>query len=205
MRTHWHDRWDEERIGFHKDEVHPQLLKFQERLKPGRILVPLAGKTLDLWMLAETRNVTGVELVEKAIVDFFNEAKIRPTQTATRYEHRSLAMVNADILTFDEEPFDAIWDRAALIALPRKLRLEYAQKMISLLKVEGTMLLVTLDYGGGDEQGPPFTVTRDEVFNHYASHGELVELADIDASVSPRLSETGAKEQVFLFTKKANP
>jgi len=204
MRTHWHDRWDEERIGFHKKEVHPELLKHQDRLKPGRILVPLAGKSLDLWMLAETRKVTGVELVEKAIVDFFTEAKIKPTQSAARYEHRRLSMVNADILTFDDEPFDAIWDRAALIALPKKVRLEYAKKMISLLKAGGTMLLVTLDYGGSDEQGPPFTVTSDEVVAHYASQGELVELSVSDASVPPRLSASGAKEHVFLFTKKVS-
>ena len=51
----WHQRWQENRIGFHRGEVMPLLEKHWHALQlpsSGRVLVPLAGKSLDMVWLA---------------------------------------------------------------------------------------------------------------------------------------------------------
>ena len=66
MKTHWHERWEEGRIGFHLPEVNAHLDRFVSQLPAGRVLVPLAGKSPDLWFLAERGFApTGVELVPR--------------------------------------------------------------------------------------------------------------------------------------------
>ena len=52
----WHQRWQQNQIGFHQSEVNPYLRKYWQALAiaaPARILVPLCGKSLDLLWLAE--------------------------------------------------------------------------------------------------------------------------------------------------------
>ena len=73
----WESRWKEDRIGFHRKEVNPYLVRFSDQLlyqNPDRVFVPLCGKTLDLcWLTTKMRKVIGVELVSKAVQDFFAE------------------------------------------------------------------------------------------------------------------------------------
>jgi len=76
----WESRWQEDRIGFHLKEVNPYLIKFSDQLlfqNPDRVFVPLCGKTLDLcWLTKKTKKVIGIELVKKAVKDFFAESYI---------------------------------------------------------------------------------------------------------------------------------
>ena len=76
----WESRWQEDRIGFHLKEVNPYLMRFSDQLlhqNPDRVFVPLCGKTLDLcWLTTKTKKVIGVELVSKAVHDFFAENNI---------------------------------------------------------------------------------------------------------------------------------
>ena len=69
----WESRWQEDRIGFHRKEVNPYLVRFSDQLlyqNPDRVFVPLCGKTLDLyWLTTKTKKVIGVELVSKAVQD----------------------------------------------------------------------------------------------------------------------------------------
>ena len=78
----WSSRWDEDRIGFHAVRPNPFLLQYWQHLdeiKPKRCLVPLCGKSLDLvWLSEKIETVIGVELVEKAVLDFFREQQIIP-------------------------------------------------------------------------------------------------------------------------------
>ena len=71
MARDWHDSWAEGRTGFHRPDVHPQLLAHAARwLGAGsaRVLVPLSGKTDDIgWLLDQGHEVVGVELVPQAV------------------------------------------------------------------------------------------------------------------------------------------
>ncbi len=169
----WHQRWLENRIGFHQGEVNPYLRKYWGLLgvsAPARILVPLCGKSLDLlWLVQQGYQVEGVELSELAVRAFFDEQGMTPSVTSRSdwqvWEAEKLRLWCGDFFALtaaDLGPIDAVYDRAALIALPKALRLRYVQHMHRLV---GPVphLLITLEYPQALMDGPPFAVEQPEV------------------------------------------
>ena len=126
-------RWDEDRIGFHVSRPNPFLLQYWQHLdeiKPERCLVPLCGKSLDLvWLSEKVETVIGVELVEKAVLDFFREQKIIPeiqkNSPFNAYSHQGLKILQGNFFDLNlevEDSFQAVFDRASLVAIPEELR-----------------------------------------------------------------------------------
>ena len=215
----WENRWREGKIGFHLPSIHPILLRhggpalWQEK---SRILVPLCGKSLDLRALPEFGyQVTGIEAVPAAVQAFFGEAKIEPTVTdvapGKRFEHKNLSIWQGDVFAYPAEPaaFDGIWDRAALIALEAEHRPAYAARMMRLLRPEGKMLLVSMHYDQARMQGPPWSVSDEEVNKLYGPYGrlDLVETVEVLGS-NPRFLESGLSavtESVWILSRNAAP
>lgn len=81
----WQARWAENQIGFHQRETNPYLERYWSRLGlPAgcQVLVPLCGKSLDLlWLAGQGYRVLGVELAERAVLDFFAEQGLEPVVT----------------------------------------------------------------------------------------------------------------------------
>ena len=73
----WQQRWAKDEIGFHLDEVNPNLRDHFSVLgvsEGGCVLMPLCGKSQDmLWLASQGVEVIGVELSEKAVAAFFAE------------------------------------------------------------------------------------------------------------------------------------
>lgn len=170
----WHERWREGRIGFHQDQPTPLLLKHWPTLgvAPGaKVFVPLAGKSLDLaWFASQGYRVLGVELSQLAIEQFFTEHGLQPTRRTSPYgihfEAGNIELVCGDAFGLDAEVLadcDAVYDRAALIALPPALRRRYVHELYASLPAGCRGLLVTLEYPQDEKQGPPFSVPEAEV------------------------------------------
>ena len=169
----WLKRWNENRIGFHKTGVNPLLEQFLPQISktPGRTLVPLCGKSEDLaWLLSQGHQVVGVDISEIAARAFASEQRVamtgtnEPPFTVFRAEH--IAYYVGDFFNIQPDRigrFDLIYDRAALIALPRDKRPEYVQHLKSLLVSGGNILLISLEYDPNKMEGPPFAVTESEV------------------------------------------
>lgn len=66
----------------------------------------------------------------------------------------------------------AVYDRAALIALPQVMRVDYSQHL-NLLCPAQPRLLVTLEYEQAQMAGPPFAVLEKEVQAVYANGFKL--------------------------------
>ncbi len=172
------------------------------------MFVPLAGKSVDVdELLARGRRVTAVELIEAAVLAFFEERKLTPAITPQDhrevYQHDALTFIRGDV--FDVRgAFDAVWDRAALVALPKDLRAKYTAHITSLVRPGGAMLLVTLEHDAGT--GPPFDVTPNDVRESYEASFTIEEVASEDIlSDSPTLVEKGATrvcERAWLLTKR---
>lgn len=121
-KAFWHQRWEENRIGFHQDEVHPALPLYwhgtaevhrepdhqhhqqqqhqqqylQDRAQPV-VFVPLCGKSKDMvWLAEQGWRVIGVELSEKAVQDFFAAQGLSPVQQAVADQ---LSCYQADVFT----------------------------------------------------------------------------------------------------------
>ncbi|KGP64308.1 thiopurine S-methyltransferase [Legionella norrlandica] len=174
----WAELWRDGRTFFHKEEVNEDLVTYFPYLnvpEKGTILVPLCGKSLDmLWLNHQGYHVVGIELIESAVLQFAQEHQILFQQeTIGEVKHfftDKLSLWVADIFTLNPmlvRPVDAIYDRAALVALPKKLRSLYAEICLKWLKSEGNILLKTLEYQQEEMQGPPYSVSAEEVATLY--------------------------------------
>ena len=170
----WLQRWHEGRIGFHRDEVMPLLERHWAALgvpAGGRVFVPLAGKTLDMhWLAAQGHEVLGVELSPLAVRAFFADAGLRPAihADAEGVHHRAgpVDLVLGDVFALSEQllaPMDAVYDRAAIIALPQDMRRRYVSGVYARLPRGCRGLLITLEYPQAEKAGPPFSVEEAEV------------------------------------------
>lgn len=197
----WHERWQSGQIGFHLAEPNPRLIAHWDATAGSarRVLVPLCGKSVDLaWLAARGHDVVGVELSELAAEAFFAERGIVPTITADGpfrvFRHERLAIAVGDFFAATPSAlhgaFDAVYDRAAMIAMPPELRPSYVKTLVGLLAETANLLLVTLDFDAAS--GPPFCVDADEVRDTYGDgRVELLERADV-SSESPNLLGRGA-------------
>lgn len=210
--TDWHERWNEGRIGFHLPDVNETLVKYHKRLlaEPGRVLVPLAGKTLDMTFLAEQgHEAVGVELVEKAARAYFEDHKLVPAVHEAPHllmEAGGVEMHVADFFDVEDAslaPVDAIWDRAAMVALDAPTRERYAARLKGLLPRGRRLLLVTFAYDQSAIDGPPFSVPDEEVERHYAGAGKLERLEHKVDQGPGRFQELGIEitESVWLLER----
>ena len=196
----WRQRWQDNQIGFHQDQPTPLLQKHWAAVgaAPGcRVFVPLAGKSLDmLWLAAQGHRVLGVELSQLAVEQFFAEHGLQPDIHETRYgrHYRAGSTQASDIELICGDAFalnaaaladcTAVFDRAALIALPPELRLRYVDTLYACLPAGCRGLLNTMEYPAHERPGPPFNVDESEVRRHFGRdwNVDLLERSDILSS-----------------------
>ena len=193
MNENWLARWREGRIGFHERRANALLERHATRLSGRRVLVPLCGKAEDLaYLAARGHDVIGIELAEQAVHAFFVEHDLAPAVTPhgpfaswtvaasdAGAASGSLRLLVGDFFAATPEligPIDALYDRAALIALPPELRPRYVALLRSLLPAGAPALVITLEYDQSAMSGPPFAVFEAELRELYA--GAEVELLD---------------------------
>lgn len=180
----WHQRWRDCQIGFHQSRVTPLLGQYWDAIKVpsgGRVFVPLCGKSLDLtWLAGRGHRVLGVELSQLAVDQFFDEHALTPAVQDTRYGRRhvvgDIEIVCGDVFALDANVLadcTGVYDRAALIALPRQMRERYTRDVYSRLPAGCRGLLVTLEYPPHEKNGPPFPVQGDEVASLYSRDWRL--------------------------------
>lgn len=181
----WQARWARDEIGFHQAEANPYLQRYWPQLAlpaGSRVLVPLCGKSLDmLWLAGQGHRVLGIELAEKAVQDFFAEHGLQPT-VGTQADFRTYRTQGIEIWCGDffalraEDVADcqALYDRAALIALPAAMRRDYLDTLNRLFGADCRGLLVTLDYDQMKMDGPPFAVADAEVLAGLAEWSPLL-------------------------------
>ncbi|MGR5145577.1 thiopurine S-methyltransferase [Photobacterium alginatilyticum] len=206
----WHSRWAENRIGFHLSDINPVLTKYWPRLNTTRsdtVLVPMCGKSVDLaWLAQKHDNVVGIELSDIAVRAFFSEHFYTPMVTSigngqTLYEFDEITIHCGDFFATRVEPVDVVYDRAALIAMPENMRKMYTEHLLSMVKAGGRILLVTVDYPQPEMDGPPFSVTKDEVEQLFAGC-KITHLDRDDADESHPRRQRGLSrfaEEVWLI------
>ncbi|MCE2563189.1 thiopurine S-methyltransferase [Komagataeibacter sp. FNDCF1] len=175
--TFWHTRWQRNEIGFHELQPNALLVRHFPALclpRGARVFVPLCGKSLDIhWLLAQGCQVVGCELSPIAVEQLFAELDLKPHVVTEgrmqRHEAGGLCVFVGDI--FDLHPsetgsVDAVYDRAAMIALPAPVRAAYAAHLAALTHV-APQLLVCVEYDQSCRAGPPFSVDAAEVRQLY--------------------------------------
>ena len=187
---HWHDRWTNNQIGFHQEEVNAHLSEFWPVAMQagGKVFAPLCGKSVDLlWLRDQGYQVVGIELSPIAVRDFFSENQLSASQHDIDglecWSTDGIEIYVGDFFDLNAEHLQgvtAVFDRASLIALPPEMRKNYAQHIQSLCVTQETFL-ITLEYPQDQMQGPPFSVPADEVETLYANQYDIQVLKRFDA------------------------
>lgn len=214
----WLERWQRGETGFHQAAANRWLTHRIDalQLKPGdHVFVPLCGKSQDLHFLAgRGYRVTGVELSPVAVEAFFEEhgmtALVRSTVGMRVYESGLLRIFCGDFFRMTTGLLghvDAVFDRAALIALPPEMRPAYAAHLGVLLPAGARDLLVSFDYEQSEMAGPPFSVPQAEIRALFGDRFDIAALGREDILAGePRFRERGLTrlaETCWLLQKRA--
>ena len=206
----WQQRWERGEIGFHESETNPFLAQHFAKLnlaRGSRVFLPLCGKTRDFaWLLGQGYRVAGAELSKLAITELFNELALVPEITAigalTRYSARDIDVFVGDIFAVSAEylgPVNAIYDRAALVALPAQMREQYTRHLVNITDA-APQLLITYEYNQAQMDGPPFSVSADEVKKHYGAVYQIQSVASSDVAGGMK-GKVAATETAWLLQK----
>ena len=167
-----------------------------------------------VWLACAGYDVVGIELVESAVQAFFAEQNIMPTITEftstadksilKRYQGQlagqTITLWAADIFALsaiDIDAINAIYDRAALIALPANMRADYSRHIVKLSN-NAPQLLITLNYDQNKKDGPPFSITQQQLHQYYSADYKIVELASKSSTLNAT-SEILVTEHVWLL------
>ena len=211
----WHQRWQENRIGFHQFTPSPLLVDYFNELglkTSARIFVPLSGKTLDIsWLLQQGYHVVAIELsqiavtslIEQLVEDFDIQFESSEKNNLIHYHHPQIDIFVGDFFDLNKEQLgqvDAIFDRAALIALPDDMRQTYVQHLIE-ISGAASQFLISYEYDAGSHEGPPFSVNAEEIKQLYAEAYDIRLLKEqlVDASQN---KGNHPKSTVWILTAK---
>ncbi|MGZ4994897.1 MAG: thiopurine S-methyltransferase [Methylobacter sp.] len=208
--SYWHQKWERGDIAFHESETNPFLIEHFEKLNPAkgsRVFLPLCGKTRDFtWLLAHGYRVVGAELSELAVNELFKELGLKPEIAKVGklacYSAKDIDILVGDIFDVSAEclgAVNAIYDRAALVALPAGIREQYTAHLMNITDA-APQLLITFEYNQLLMPGPPFSVNEAEVKQHYGATYQLksVESKKVEGGLKGKVA---ASETAWLLQK----
>lgn len=173
----WHKKWADKDIAFHNAEANPLLRRYLDALalaKGARIFLPLCGKSRDIaWLRSQGLAVAGIELsrvaVEELFIELAEEPVLEKVGGLAHYHCEGLDIYQGDIFALHAEQLgevDAVYDRAALVALPEAMRQRYTRHLLT-LSAAAPQLLISYDYCQSAMAGPPFAISDEEIAGHY--------------------------------------
>ncbi len=164
-----------------------------------------------IWLAEQGYQVIGVELSQIACDAFFEDnkipAKITKLEDFILYSSGNIRIFCGDFFRINQAilgKIDGIYDRAALIALPTKVRQSYSEHLIKLMTEKTVLFLITMMYDQEELQGPPFSVDQEEIIALYAAHFDINQLYSKSFEIPAYLQDKGlhyATEQVYLLTR----
>jgi SAM-dependent methyltransferase len=160
-------------------KVPAQLRAFVQARAPVKVLVPGCGSAWDVRFLAQA----GIDVLG---IDFSHEALAASREVLGIFAGR---VRHGDFFApIPETPFDAVYERAFLCALPRRLWAHWALRMAQLVK-PGAWLAGFFLFDEGD-RGPPFPLHSQE------------ELQGLLEPAFERLEDAAALDSIPVFEGK---
>jgi SAM-dependent methyltransferase len=169
----WESRYRDHVTPWDAGTVPGALRGYAKRLAPGsRVLIPGCGTAYEAYYLLENG-------FDALAIDF--------SQAAVEAAQRTLACFPdrvrfADFFAFDfGKPYDCVYERAFLCALPPKLWPQYAARMAEVIRPGGT--LAGFFFLRETAKGPPFGTTAEALHALLDSRFELTEDLPVDDSI----------------------
>jgi SAM-dependent methyltransferase len=144
----WDTRYREGVTPWDAGAVPLRLVEFLEHQEPQRVLIPGCGTGYEVKAFAERgHEVLAIEFSDAAI------------EVARRALGPLADLVKkADFFAFEAAPFDMVYERAFLCALPRSLWPRWAARVAEVLRPGGR--LAGFFYLDDNPRGPPFGTTK---------------------------------------------
>jgi len=211
VESFWHQKWERNEIAFHQHDTNPLLITYFSELslaEGNRVFVPLCGKTRDIhWLLSHGYRVAGAELSKLAVEQLFAELGVEPNITVidsiSRYSANNVDVFVGDIFSLSRSllgQIDAIYDRAALVAFPDSMRDQYAVHLVDITD-HAPQLLISYEYDQHLLNGPPFSISDEEVVRRYQESYDLKLRAKVEVKGGLK-GRCAATENVWLLTRK---
>ncbi|MGV7222326.1 MAG: methyltransferase domain-containing protein [Nitrospinales bacterium] len=178
-------RWD---LG----EVAPPFKKLLEagKLPVGKVLIPGCGRGHEVMYLAQNGfDVTGVDFAEGATS--YLEKSLKERNLKGRVVHQNF-------FTLDDRHtgvYDLVLEQTFFCAINPSLRPDYCQTVGRLLKPGGK--LIGLFYNTGEEGGPPYNTTREEIESTFSKTFTILALEKTTLSIEKRMG----KEWLVIMQK----
>ncbi len=186
---YWIEGWEQGRTGFDQSEPHrwlPEHWASVEVANDAVVFVPLCGKTVDMvWLAEQGHRIIGVEVSEIAVVGFFDMVGLTPevevigplsAYRAGPYEIWRGDLFEVPATVFDR--VDVVYDRASIVALPPQIRQRYTQMLSTQLRGDAPWYLVSFTYDQSEMDGPPFSVTLEEIDALLANEFDIETVVD---------------------------
>jgi SAM-dependent methyltransferase len=131
--------------------IPPQLGRWLKALRKATVLVPGCGAGYEVRAFAQAgHDVLGIEFSDAAL-------------EAARRELGPLAerVRKADYFAFETAPFDIVYERAFLCALPRRMWVRWAERTAALVQPGGA--LAGFFFFDDNQRGPPFGISPERL------------------------------------------
>lgn len=183
--TFWQNRWKNSDTGFHRSEAHPLLTQHWPGLrltKGSTVFVPLCGKSFDMvWLAEQGHQVAGSELSAIAIDDFFAGQNLEPVNRSQGALIEKSAgpyrLWQGDVFELtrqDVGDIQAVYDRAAIVALPPDSQRRYAKLLAALMPPSAHLFLISLSYDQSEMDGPPFSTPANTITQLFSTEFDIV-------------------------------
>ncbi|MCL4165876.1 UNVERIFIED_CONTAM: hypothetical protein GTU68_010752 [Idotea baltica] len=204
----WHQKWENNQTAFHRTAVNALLtdhLAYLALEAGDTVFIPLCGKTLDIdWLLTQGFKVKGIELYEPAVEALFAALALTPEVTELKdlkcYRADDITIYVGDIFRLTKSILgvvDAVYDRAAIVALPDTMRQDYTKQVLAITE-QASQLLINYVYDQSKLMGPPFSVSNDELKSHYGDTYQMTLLFSADVAGGMK-GQCPATEHVWLL------
>lgn len=210
----WENRWQTQQIGWHRNSYNDLLTKHWHSINAvegSQVLVPLCGKSLDMiWLANQGYTVVGLEIVEQAILEFFeeNELNTESVEIGKHIHHSShpYTIIQGDVFGLKDGVLqaDAWYDRAAMIAIKPSSREAYVDQIRKQTKENAAGLLITFAYPQEEMVGPPFALNDEDVIRLFSHGFELECLETIDLGDEKDRGLTRVTSSVFIIKRLAD-
>lgn len=186
---YWSDRYKENRIKWDIGAISTPIKEYIDQIedKSLKILIPGSGNSYE----AEYLHLQGFKNV--FVVDISNIPLTNLKKRAPSFPEDHL--IQGDFFELDMQ-FDLIIEQTFFCALNIELRPKYAEKMNSLLAVNGKLVGVFFDFPLTNS-GPPFGGSKMEYKNLFEPYFKIQKLEKCYNSISPR----SGNELFFIFKK----
>ena len=189
----WKRHYDEDDLGWDLGQVAPPFVNLLESkaIFPGKTLVPGCGRGHEVIFLAENGfEVTAVDFSLGAIN--YLKSTVQERKLKCEILHMSFFEIDA----VHNGTFDVVIEQTFFCAISPEQRTSYVSTVARALKQGG--MLAGLFYHTGEEGGPPFNTTREDIVKHFSDSFEIRQLITAEDSAERRKN----KEWLVILVKK---